>query len=184
MDVCTECGSNRMKSVLLPEYETEIGEIKVRLLGAVTREVCENCEDATVEIPDLERLIKMVAVMRALLPFRLSGADVRLMRQSLNMNGRQFAEAMELQPETVSRWERGERGIGGYSEKLLRHNVCALLHREMPELEYDPADITMMDILETEEGFELPSIEFQRVVVKERGRREEAWDNVPVADAA
>lgn len=180
MNVCTECGGSRVKAVLLPEYETEVGGLKVRLLNAVVREVCEDCGDATVEIPNLEGMVKTVAVARALLPIRLRGSDVRLMRQALDMNGRQFAAAMELTPETVSRWESGERGIGGYSEKLLRHNVCALLHRQVPELDYDPAEITTMEIFDADDDHVLPTFELRRVLVRDRGQREEAWD-MPLA---
>lgn len=180
MTICGECGSRRLKAVLLPEYETNLGGMRVRLVNSVIREVCEDCGDATIEIPDLDRLSKAAAMVRALVPIRLSGADVRFMRLALDMTGRDFAKIMELTPETVSRWENGERGIGGYSEKLLRHNMCALLHAQVPAIEYDPVDITKMAIMNAPEDFRLPPLEFRRIVLKENRETEEAWDRLPL----
>jgi DNA-binding transcriptional regulator YiaG len=45
------------------------------------------------------------------------------------MTQKDFANAMELSHEHVSRWENDHKGLGGAGEKLVRHNVCALLHK-------------------------------------------------------
>jgi len=166
-----------MKEMVLPEYIIDLGGISVRLIYSVIREECEECGEGTVEIPDLEGLTKATALTRALLPIRMSGDDVKFTRLALEMNGREFAEAMELSPETVSRWENNERGIGGYTEKLLRHNICALLHTQVKGVAYDPAEITKMRVKDTPEGFVLPPIPFRRVpvMVKEQSVPEETW---------
>ena len=181
MPVCTECGAAATKTTILPEYETDLGGLRVKLVNAVIREVCDACGDTTVEIPDLGGLARVAAIARALLPLRLNGGEVRFLRRALDMNGREFADAMELTPETVSRWENGGRGIGGYTEKLLRHNVCALLHSKTPAIVYDPVDITRMRIVNTPEGFALPPLEFRRVLVKDKRDTEETWDQLPLA---
>lgn len=177
------CGRT-VQAVVLPAYETDLGGVRVRLVNAAIRETCSACAEATIEIPDLDGLARAAAMVRALLPLQLTGKDVRFLRRALDMNGRAFAEAMGLTPETVSRWENGERGIGGSNQKLSRHNICALLHKDTPAIIYDPADITRMRILNAPEDFALPPLAFRRVVVKDRWEVAEAWDRLPLAACA
>jgi transcriptional regulator with XRE-family HTH domain len=66
------------------------------------------------------------------------------MRRALDMTQKEFAEKMELAVETVSRWENDHTGTGGFSEKLVRHNICALLYRQVLGVDYDPRKITEM----------------------------------------
>ena len=180
MTTCSAC-EGTAQTVVLPAYETDLGGVRVRLINAAIREICPACGEATIEIPDLDGLARAAAMVRALLPLRLTGKDVRFLRHALDMSGRAFAEAMDLTPETVSRWENGERGIGGSVEKLLRHNICALLHKDTPAIVYDPADITRMRILNAPEDIALPPLAFRRVVVKDRWEVAEAWDRLPLA---
>lgn len=180
MNTCAECGSSRVKLEVLESYETEIGGLMVTLADAVIRELCEDCREATIEIPDLEGLAMAVAMARALVPWRLHGRDVRLMRMALGMSGREFAAAMRMQPETISRWENGQ-ALGGYADSLLRHNVCALLHRKMPSLDYDPADIVAMDIQDTAADQVPPMPVFRRVIVKHDRQHANVWDMLPEA---
>jgi hypothetical protein len=96
------------------------------------------------------------------------------------MNGREFAEAMNMQPETISRWENGNP-LGAYADTLLRHNACALLHRQMPALEYEPADIATMRVLDAPADADPPLPTFRRVVVRCNHRHEDVWDQMPTA---
>lgn len=176
---CAACGGRVGVKSVLPSYEIDLG-MKVRLINSVIRETCAACEDGSIEIPDLEGLAKAAAMARALVPIRLTGKEVRFMRNAMDMTGREFASAMELTPETVSRWENGGRGVGGASEKLLRHNICALLHSETAAFDYDPAEIARMRIHTAPEDFEFPVMELRRVMVKAGGDTEEAWDREPL----
>jgi DNA-binding transcriptional regulator YiaG len=58
-----------------------------------------------------------------------SGREVKFLRRVVDMTQVKFAEAMELTPESVSRWENDARGVGAAGEKLVRHNICALLYK-------------------------------------------------------
>ena len=181
MTQCTQCGSKELRRELLATYETTVGGMKVRLVGAVTQVSCDGCCEAAVSIPALEQLTVAVAMARALLPYRLHGRDVRLMRLALDMNGRKFAKAIGMKPETLSRWENDGQCLGGYADQLLRHNVCALLHRKEPALDYDPADIATMELLDTPADFELPTVVLRRVVVRDKHHDQDAWDSLPLA---
>jgi hypothetical protein len=52
---------------------------------------------------------------------------------------------MDLSPEHVSRWENDHKGLGGAGEKLVRHNVCALLSDG--SCEYAPKTIANMQFV-------------------------------------
>jgi len=181
MNRCTGCGGQAVKCELLPAFDTTVGGMKVKLLGAVTQATCTACGEDAVAIPALEQLTVAVAMARALLPYRLHGRDVRLMRLALDMNGRKFAKAIRMKPETLSRWENDGQCLGGYADQLLRHNVCALLHKKEPTLDYDPADIAMMELVDTPSDFELPTFVLRRVVLRENHHEQDAWDRLPLA---
>ena len=87
-----------------------------------------------------------------------------------------FAEAMELRPETVSRWENDLPGVGGSCEKLVRHNVCALLYKEAKGRPYDPAVITHMRIMEVPDGTTPPLIEMVRVRLDNDAAETDGWN--------
>jgi len=178
---CADCGSHDVRKTVLPAYDIDLGGIEVRLVDCVTQVACGACGEDTIEIPDLDGLSKTAAMARALVPFRLAGKEVRFMRLALDMTGREFAAAMELTPETVSRWENETRGVGGSAEKLLRHNICALLRSKVMGFNYDPADIAKMRILNSPEGFKLPPLEFTRVAVNQKPGSDKAWDQLLAA---
>jgi putative zinc finger/helix-turn-helix YgiT family protein len=179
--MCTECGKGRMEEIILPEHTEDLGGIKVKLIDTVRVHRCDKCDEQETEIPDLRGLARAVAIARALYPVQLSGKDVKFMRRALDMTQKKFAEAMEITPETVSRWEGGHQGTGGLAEKLVRHNVCALLHELVPFVDYDAAQITRMRIRPLREGEELPVFQFERIVVKQDHRREPAWEELEMA---
>jgi hypothetical protein len=79
------------------------------------------------------------------------------------MTQKDFAAGMELAPETVSRWENDARGVGGMCEKLVRHNICALLYKETKGRPYDPAVIAHMKFVALPESEAVPLLEMVRV---------------------
>jgi hypothetical protein len=89
---------------------------------------------------------------------------------------------MELAPESVSRWETDARGVGGMCEKLVRHNICALLYKDAKGRPYDPAVIANMRIVEPPEGFVLPPIEMVRVRISTSTDADgDSWGEMAVA---
>lgn len=179
MITCTECG-RAMEERILPEHTEDLGGIVVTLVDAVREYRCPECGEVETEVPDLQGLVRAVALGRALYPYQLTGNDLRLMRRALDMNQKDFAREMGLTPETVNRWENSH-GAGEASEKLLRHNVCALLHKLVPAADYDPAEITRMRIKKMPEGFALEPVKVRRVMMKRDHQRESAWDVLPEA---
>jgi len=162
MHRCRKCGGLMEKSTR-PEHTEDLGGVVVKVLNAVQVLRCDKCGTEMVAIPDMQGLGRATAISRALNPVRLSGREVKFLRRVLDMTQVKFAEAMELTPESVSRWENDARGVGAACEKLVRHNTCALLYKDAKGRPYDPAVITRMRVVEMAEGAVLPPIEMVRV---------------------
>jgi len=157
---CGKCNGLMERSVK-PEHVEDLGGLVVKVLNAVVVQRCASCSDEMTGIPDIQGLARAAAMVRALNPARLLGKEVKFIRKALDMTQKQFAEKMELSHEHVSRWENDHNGVGGLSEKLVRHNACALLHRE-GICEYDPKVIANMRFT-TPPAEGMPPIEMVRV---------------------
>jgi DNA-binding transcriptional regulator YiaG len=174
---CAKCKGLIERSVR-PEHTEDLGGVVVKVLNAVQVFRCRNCGSEVVAIPDMDGLASAAAISRALNPVRLSGREVKFLRRVLDMKQTEFAKAMDLAPESVSRWENDARGIGGACEKLVRHNVCALLHKDAKGRPYDPAIIAHMEFSSLEEGESLPPIELVRVRVPDDSPDAEGWSEM------
>jgi DNA-binding transcriptional regulator YiaG len=161
-----------MERKVKPEHVEDLGGLVVKVLNAVVVQRCAGCDEEMIGIPDVQGLTRAAAMARALNPARLHGKEVKFIRRALDMTQKEFADAMELSPEHVSRWENDHKGIGAASEKLVRHNVCALLHKE-GICEYDPKVIVGMRFTTAPEGG-LPPVEMVRVRLQHRTDEDES----------
>jgi DNA-binding transcriptional regulator YiaG len=172
---CKKCKGLMEKSIK-PEHTEDLGGVVVKVLNAAQVYRCSGCGNEIVAIPDMDGLVRSVAIARALNPVRLAGSEVKYLRRVLDMTQADFAKAMDLSPETVSRWENDARGVGGTSEKLMRHNVCALIYKETKGRPYDASVIANMQFRSLKEGTSLPPIEMVRVrVPADDDMRENEW---------
>jgi DNA-binding transcriptional regulator YiaG len=164
---CGKCKGLMEKSVR-PEHIEDLGGVVVKILNAVQVFRCDKCSSQMVAIPDMDGLAYATVISRALNPMRLRGREVKFIRRALDMTQTEFARAMDLTAETVSRWETDTRGVGGACEKLTRHNACALLSKKARGRPYDPEIIAEMEFVDLPEGHELPPIEMVRVRVTDQ----------------
>lgn len=140
------------------------------------QELVEDNEVIGVRVPDLEGLARSVAVTRALCPLALAGAEIRFMRRVLNMTQKQFAEALEIgTPETVSRWEHSAKGMGGYTEKLIRALVVMALAPDVPGVRVAPDAVLRLHI-EQRAPDQWPEIVAERVRVRHDGSTTMEWE--------
>jgi DNA-binding XRE family transcriptional regulator len=163
------------------EHTEDLGGVVVKVLNAVQVLSCATCKTEMVSIPDLDDLGNATAISRALNPMRLRGREVKFLRRVLDMTQVEFAKAMDLAPETVSRWENDVKGVGGACEKLARHNACALLSKVARGRPYDPADIARMELVEPPEGYVLPPIEMVRVRLSVTPNEADGWNEMAKA---
>jgi DNA-binding transcriptional regulator YiaG len=174
MHRCKKCKGLMEKSIKA-EHTEDLGGVVVKVLNAVQVYRCGSCDSEIVAIPDMDGLVRSVAIARALNPVRLAGPEVKYLRRVLDMTQVDFAKAMDLTGETVSRWENDARGIGGTCEKLVRHNVCAPIYKEARGRPYDASVIANMEFRTLKKGKSLPPIEMVRVRVPDNDDRESEW---------
>lgn len=183
MERCLSCGKSCTETTIRPEHTEDLGGVVVILRNAVLVHHCRECGEELIEIPDMQQLVRAAALARAQTPVQLSGNDIRFFRRVFDMTQPEFATTMGLDSaETISRWENNVRGVGGFAEKLLRHNLCALLHKDVPAADYDPETVTRMRIRPLRPGETLPPIMAGRVLVKHDHQRDQSWD-VPLLAA-
>lgn len=174
---CDACGANSLQEVILPEHTEDIGGVTVCIVNTVRALRCANCSNGLqTHIPNVRGLVEVVAMSRAMLPIELAAGDLKLMRRAVGMKQKEFAEAMNVAPETMSRWESGAQGIGDHSEKSVRMGVCALLKERNPHVNCNIADILRMDILVLQPGEKLRVPRIESVILKTNGERERVWD--------
>ena len=114
-----------------------------------------------VSIPDLEGLAAAVSVARAFLPVELTGAEVRFMRKVIGMSAKDFAEALKLDPASLSRWENNKQTLGGWAESQVRLATVAILAQRMPSLKPDMEKLFRMVPRKREEGEAWPLFEMR-----------------------
>lgn len=182
MEHCHSCGASLVTSVL-PEHVEVFGSMRVIVRDSVLLHRCPECGDEMTEIPGSQQLYRAVALARVMLPVQMSAKDIRFLRSVFDMTQDAFAKEIGLDSaETISRWENGVRGVGGFTEKGLRHAVFAKLYKEVPAAEFDPEDINRMIIRQRNDDDPLPTLAATRVIIKRDHHREQSWDtDLPLA---
>lgn len=178
---CSACdGQHRMAAIVACYEEDLLGlGIAVRLHNGVVREWCSDCGEEMFIVPDEEGLVAVVAMTRALMPEKLNGREIKFLRKALDMASKEFADELEVTPETVSRWENDAAVMGPISEKLLRHTVCAQLHERAPAIVYEPKAIATMRIRPMSIEQSRAPMEFERIKLKvrEQNTKLPQWDS-------
>lgn len=151
-----------VRSETLPVHEENLMGLPVVLKDAAVVET-DAAGDETVTIPDMGALVAAIAVNRCLEPRKLAGGEIRFMRKALGMTQAAFAETLDIDPATVSRWENDGQVLGGFAEKCLRHLVCDTFHAEFPYFDYDPKRISYMKIMMPARGERIEPMVFVRI---------------------
>jgi len=81
---------------------------------------CSACGNEDPIIPNLDGLLRVLAVAIVTSRLPLSGAEVRYLRKYLEMSGEQFARILHTDKSTLSKWETGAVNIGSKSDLLIR----------------------------------------------------------------
>jgi transcriptional regulator with XRE-family HTH domain len=105
-----------------------------------------------VSVPDFEGLAAAVAIARAFLPVELTGSEVRFMRKVIGMSAKDFAEALKLDPASLSRWENNKQTLGGWAESQVRLATVAIVAQRIPSLKPDMEKLFRMVPRKRDEG--------------------------------
>ena len=81
---------------------------------------CPACGNEDPIIPNLDGLMRVLALALVTSRLPLSGAEVRYLRKYLGMSAEQFARILHTDKSTLSKWETGAVNIGSKSDLLIR----------------------------------------------------------------
>lgn len=116
-----DCQSSRVEHLATegrPFHFTDSGLPNVYLIG-IKYFTCE-CGNVVAEIPALKPLMRLIARDVIANPGALSGEEIRFLRKRLGMKAVDFAKALGLEPETLSRIENNKQPASEQSDKLIR----------------------------------------------------------------
>lgn len=85
---------------------------------------CPNCGGRARSYPQYAELFRVLARAVIVHPARLDGARVRFLRKYLGLTQAELGERLDVQPETVSRWENDAQDVGATADRLLRMLVA------------------------------------------------------------
>lgn len=119
MAQCSECGAKMSVKRGNYLYDQETGGLPVTLEDVEVC-TCAACGARDAIVPRIPALNQAIVGALTRKRGRLSGAEVRFLRASIGRSGRELAALMGARPETVSRWESVNAGIGTHPDKLLR----------------------------------------------------------------
>ena len=143
--------------------ETGLGlPYPVILCDAAQEELDENGTRVGIHIPDMDGLVACVALARALDPRQLDGREVRFIRRTLGMTGKDFADAASLDAATLSRWENNKYQVGEWADKQVRMAAVIELRDRLPGLSLDTKAVVALRVRKTEQD-DWPTLELVRV---------------------
>jgi putative zinc finger/helix-turn-helix YgiT family protein len=116
MTKCVQCGGRALHDGVVT-HELTVGGARFVVEG-VPAEICNACGESYVTGGDIERAELTIAAELARRGIR-SGESFRFMRKALGLRSNALAELFDLQPETVSRWEKGMQTLDPRAFALL-----------------------------------------------------------------
>lgn len=121
---CPSCNATRLSHRIVERTRHVAGHVFAAKLPA---RVCGSCgvsyfSDDAVAAFDL-------AVAARLAEAGITAAEaLKFMRKVTGLSGKQFAELLEVRPETVSRWEKAKRPIDRATYAIIRQLIFDRLH--------------------------------------------------------
>jgi len=115
---CGECGGT-LKVIGHTHRYVESGLSDVVLRGVQVRR-CGKCGTEEVAIPSIADLHRCIAALLVARKSALAAAELRFIRQFLGHSSKDFAKALGVAPETLSRWENASRDIPSVVDRVVR----------------------------------------------------------------
>lgn len=81
---------------------------------------CESCGNEDPIIPNINDLMRFLAVSVILKPERLVGEEIKFLRKYLKKSGEEFSQLLDVDKTTLSKWENDADPIGDQSDRLVR----------------------------------------------------------------
>ena len=120
MKNCPACRSESVRTVKDPYHFVESGLSNVFLLGIPYVE-CADCREKSVEIPEIQQLLAVIARRVVKKEAGLTREEFRFLRKAAELTQAAAAEELSVDRTTVVRWESGEiTEIDARSDALMR----------------------------------------------------------------
>lgn len=134
---CTDCGND-----VVIVKKAKVLYVGIRVKNVYLRncevEVCRHCGAETPMIRHMKKVHQMIALGIALQPAKLTGDEVRFLRQAMRSTTADWAARIGIAQESFSRWENG-RSPSQQVEKLARIDFLIRMVSDLP------ADIDVLD---------------------------------------
>ena len=134
---CTDCGNDVVIVKKAKVLYAGIRAQKVYLRNCEV-EVCRHCGAETPVVRHMKKVHLMIALGIALQPAKLSGDEVRFLRQAMRSTTADWAARIGIAQESFSRWENG-RSPSQQVEKLARVDFLVRMAGDLP------ADFDVLD---------------------------------------
>ncbi|MFS8071613.1 MAG: helix-turn-helix domain-containing protein [Byssovorax sp.] len=116
MDKCIECG----KDMETRHEDRALDDLPEVTIADVAIEHCPAC-GATEEVwPEMEPMYRALAAAIIAKPHRLTGAEVRVLRNVLGWTAVEIAAHLGVSSSQVSRWENDREPVGPTADRMLR----------------------------------------------------------------
>lgn len=123
---CFSCNKGELISHPNQSYQyTECGLDDVWLEG-IELLICDECGSINPVLPKVLQLHAIISQAIIHDPAPLSGDKIRFLRKELGIKAKDWASYIGVEPETLSRWEKGNQLIGTQSDLLIRAVYCLL----------------------------------------------------------
>lgn len=131
---CTKCGAKDLKSLTPTLYHYKISGLdNVYLKGGVTEFICPKCGTKSTSIKNLIGLHRVIATNLAIAKRRLTGSELRFLREQLGYAASDLAKLVEYNEDHIRKIESGTMVPKGPYEMFLRVAVM----RDLKAPEYD-----------------------------------------------
>lgn len=115
---CSDCGS--VAQVVRGSYHFKESGLSSVVLHGIELIQCEKCGNEDPIIPNVNDLMRLLAVGVIVKPERLAGEEIRFLRKYLRMTGAEFSRLLDVDKTTLSKWENNADPIGDQSDRLVR----------------------------------------------------------------
>jgi hypothetical protein len=160
---------------ILPIYEENIAGIKVKLLDCVEVEEGDAPVVSWTCVPDSGGLAKTLAMWRLLQPYKLSSAELNMIRLVTGLSPIRLFELTDIPTVMITDWDDLELPVRDIVEKLIRHTLCGYLKDAVWGLTYEPSMVSTMRIIDQTKLFKTSIPVLQRVYLRCGGITQRVW---------
>jgi DNA-binding transcriptional regulator YiaG len=115
---CLECG--RPLRLVRKAYQFAESGLDNVVLKNLEVLVCDRCKTETPRLPQLNSLMRTIAIALITKPYKLEGQDIRFLRKFLGLSSEAFAALLDVDKSHLSRVENRAMPVSATADRLVR----------------------------------------------------------------